>query len=77
MDEELIYQLLEKVKAGGVSKASLEAQGFADWSPQETANLLKSLLTAKLVSDQNGVLQIEKKGHFFWKRVRRKKQGFV
>lgn len=78
MDEDTIYQLLDRMIERPVPKKEIESKGLGDWSAGEVGNLLKALLTAGLILEKdNGMLEITGKGRFFWKRVRRKKQGFV
>jgi|GEM_PF-3718824 len=76
--EATVYNLISKLRASPVPKAELEKTGFEDWSPAETGQLLSSLLSAEMVvEDDKGNLSPGKKGLFFFKRVRRKRQGFV
>ncbi len=77
MDEDTIYQLLDRMIVHPVPRKEIESKGLGDWSAGEVGNLLKALITAGLVSEKGDTLEITGKGRFFWKRVRRKKQGFV
>lgn len=77
MDEDTIYQLLDRMIERPVPKKDIESRGIGDWSAGEVGGLLKALLTAGLILEKDGMLEITGKGRFFWKRVRRKKQGFV
>ncbi len=78
MDEDTIYELLDRMIKHPVPKKDIESKGLGDWSASEVGDLLKALLTAGLISENSGgMLEITGKGKFFWKRVRRKKQGFV
>jgi hypothetical protein len=75
--EEIVFNLIDKMMKEPVSYAELEAKGFEDWSPTETKDLLKALLTAGMIAEKDGRLSADEKGRFFWKRIRRKRQGFV
>lgn len=77
MDEETIYQLLDRILKQPTRLADLESKGFKDWNQAEFQGLLKGLMSAGLILDENGTLKLGDKGRFFWKRVRRKQQGFV
>lgn len=77
MDEDTIYQLLDRMIVHPVPRKEIESNGLGDWSAGEVGNLLKALITAGLVLERGDTLEITGKGKFFWKRVRRKKQGFV
>jgi hypothetical protein len=75
--EATLFNLIEKLMKGPVARAELEKKGFEDWSPSETAQLLASMLSAEMLVEKDGKLEPAEKGRFFWKRVRRKRQGFV
>lgn len=78
MDEDTIYRLLDRMIVHPVPRKEIESKGMGDWSAGEVGGLLNALLTAGLISENSGgMLEITGKGKFFWKRVRRKKQGFV
>ncbi len=77
MDEDTIYQLLDRMMVHPVPRKEIESKGLGDWSAGEVGDLLKALITAGLVLEKGDTLEITGKGKFFWKRVRRKKQGFV
>lgn len=77
MDEDTIYQLLDRMIRHPVPKKDIESRGLGDWSAGEVGSLLNAMLTAGLILEKDGMLEITGKGKFFWKRVRRKKQGFV
>lgn len=77
MDEDTIYQLLDGMIRHPASRSEIESRGLGDWSKNEVGGLLKALLAAGLISENGDTLEITAKGRFFWKRVRRKKQGFV
>lgn len=77
MDEDVIYQLLDGMIRHPVARKDVESTGIGDWSAGEVGSLLKALLTAGLILEKSGMLEITGKGRFFWKRVRRKRQGFV
>jgi hypothetical protein len=75
--EETVFHLIDKLLKSPVRKSELEKTGFEDWSPAETAQLLGALLSAEMLVETDGLLSPGEKGRFFWKRVRRKRQGFV
>lgn len=75
--ESTVYNLIGKLRKGPVPRLELEKTGFEDWNPSETAQLLSSLLSAEMVVEKEGHLSPGDKGLFFYKRVRRKRQGFV
>lgn len=75
--EETVFRLMEKLLKSPARRAELEKSGFDNWSPSETSQLLGALLSAELLSEKEGTISVADKGRFFWKRVRRKRQGFV
>lgn len=84
MDEEsIIYVILDKVlfaKDAPVTRESLESKGIPEEeiSARDCAELLLTMMlpARMVVEDSSGVLTITSKGRFFWKRVRRSRQGF-
>lgn len=75
--ESTVYNLIGKLRKDPAPRSELEKAGFEDWSPSETSQLLSSLLSAEMLVEKNGALVPGEKGLFFYKRVRRKRQGFV
>jgi len=66
--------------ADKVTRKSLESEGMPESGvpPAECAEIIESFILpgGLLTESQNGVLEITSKGRFFWKRVRRNRQGF-
>jgi len=91
-EETVIYLIIDKVISSGftsnaatkvvdkVSRKSLESEGLPESGvpPAECAEIIESFILpgGLLTEGQNGVLEITSKGRFFWKRVRRNRQGF-
>jgi len=74
--EDVIYAILCELKSGPKPRDALLKVKVKGWEEQEIRNILDTMVQTKLVGGEKE-LQITPKGKFFWKRVHRKKQGFL
>ncbi len=74
--EEVAYALLSELKSGPKKRKKLTGIDLKGWSEGEMTQVLSHLEDAGLVEGEDE-LELTKKGKFHWKRIHRKKQGFV